>query len=265
MTTDILRRNYIEATYDKDSLQIGNFNTISGSVKIGKNVKIGNNCTIEGNITIGDNCIIGNNVTIVNNVIIGNGNQIFSGCQIGYPAQHLSPHSIDDKSIEIGNNNVFRENCTIHQPFSQEKTVIKDNCFIMINTNIPHDAVIHNNVTIAYNVAIGGHCEIFEYANLGLNATLHQNVKVGKFAMIGMNTEIKKNVLPFETIHNKTSKNIKINRIGFERKYCGELNIKNIEEYFEYILQNKSLPQNIGNELDEILEPFKNSHNGFYC
>ena len=179
----ILRNNYIEAIYDKDSLKIGNFNTISTDVKVGKNVIIGNNCTLEGNITIGDDCIIGNNVTIVNNVTIGDNNQIFSGCNIGYSAQHLATHSIDDKSIVIGNDNVFRENCTIHLPFSLDKTIIKNNCFIMVNTNIPHDAIIHNNVTIAYNVAIGGHCEIFEFANIGLNATLHQNVKIGAFSI----------------------------------------------------------------------------------
>ena len=246
MSTDILKRNYIEATYNKNSLKIGNFNTVSGNVTIGNNVVIGNNCTIEGNIIIGDNCFIGNNVTIINNVIIGNKNQILSGCNIGYPAQHIVKHDIANKSIEIGDSNIFRENCTIHLPFSSDKTIIKNNCFIMVNTNIPHDAIIHNNVTIAYNVAIGGHCEIFEFANIGLNATLHQNVKIGAFAMVGMGTEIKKDVLPFLIIHNSNTKFFKINEIGFKRNYVGDINFKQIEEFKAKVLKDKKLPHTLG-------------------
>jgi UDP-N-acetylglucosamine acyltransferase len=256
--------NIIEANIPND-LQIGNFNTIKGNINIGKNVKIGNNCTIIGNIIIGDNCIIDNNITIINNVKIGNNNQIYSGCSLGYPAQHLNEHSIKDKYIEIGANNIFRENCTIHLPYSNNKTIIKNNCFIMTNTNIPHDAIIHSNVIIAYNVAIGGHCEIFEYANIGLNATIHQNIKIGAYCMIGMNCEIKKDVLSFMTIYNKTQKVIKINEIGFKLKYKGNLTIKNIKEYKQHLNKDKSISKKFGNELDEILKPFKESNNRFYC
>jgi UDP-N-acetylglucosamine acyltransferase len=263
MDSNTLLRNQIDAVYSKN-FKVGNFNTVKGNVTIGNNVIIGNNCTIDGNITIGDNCNIGNNVTIINNVTLGNNNQIYSGCKIGYPAQHLTEHSIADKSIEIGNNNIFRENCTIHLPYILDKTTIKDFCFIMVNTNIPHDAIIHNNVIIAYNVAIGGHCEVFEYANLGLNSTIHQNIKIGAYAMIGMNTEIKKDVLPFVTIHNKTSKLIKINKIGFERKYKGNIALKEIENYIELISKNKSLPETLNSNLDYLLKPFKENNRIFY-
>jgi len=256
--------NLIDVKLD-ESVKIGQFNVIKENVKIGKNVKIGNGCTIEGNIEIGDGCEIGNNVTIINNVKIGRKNQIFSGCCIGYSAQHLNEHSIENKYIEIGENNIFRENCTVHLSYSNKKTIIKNNCFFMVNTNIPHDAIIYNNVIIAYNVAIGGHCEIFECANIGLNSTIHQNVKIGPYCMIGMNCEIKKDVLPFTTIYNKTEKVLKLNEIGFEKKYQGNLTIQDIKNYQKYVNVNKSLPQNLGNELDKILEPFKNSNNGFYC
>ena len=265
MLKDILRRNYFKATYDDSTLEIGNFNTINGNIKIGRNVVIGNNCTIEGDITIGDDCVIGNNVTIVNNVVIGHANQLYSGCNIGYPAQHLIKYDLSDKSIEIGDNNIFRENCSIHLPFSSNKTVIKSNCFIMVNTNIPHDAIIHNNVTIAYNVAIGGHCEIFEFANIGLNSTLHQNIKIGAFAMIGMGTEIKKDVLPFLIVHNSNTKIFKINKIGFERNYKGGITFKQVEEFKVKILKEKKLPDAFENEFDKLLEPFKKSTNKFYC
>ena len=253
----IVKNNYIEATYDNNSLKIGNFNTISRNVKLGKNIVIGNNCTIEGDVIIGDNCIIGNNVTIINNVTIGNNNQIFSGCNIGYPAQHLISNSIEDKYIEIGDANIFRENCTIHLPFKQNKTIIQNNCFIMVNTNIPHDAKIHNNVVISYNVAIGGHCEIFDFVNIGLNATIHQNIKIGAYSLVGMGTEITKNVLPFLTIHNTNTKILKINKIGFERNYRGSIKFNEIENFKLYFAKYNKVPTNLSSEFKEMIKPFK--------
>ena len=253
-----------EVEYDKKTLKIGNFNTLKGTIKIGNHVEIGNGCTIEGNITIGDNTILGNNISIVNSVIIGNNNQIFSGTKIGYQAQHKKRHSLENKNITIGNDNIIRENCTIHLPYSSKETIIKNNCFIMVNTNIPHDAIIHNNVTIAYNVAIGGHCEIFEHVNIGLNATLHQSVKIGQFSIIGMNTEIKKNVLPFSMIYNQTKKIIKVNKVGIKRGYKGDIEMKDIELFNEYITKYKKLPNNLDSEFETIIKQFKDPKSIFY-
>lgn len=256
--------NLIDVKLD-ENVKIGQFNIIKGNVKIGKNVKIGNGCTIEGNIEIGDYCEIGNNVTIVNNVKIGKNNKIYSGCCIGYPAQHLNEHSIEDKCIEIGENNIFRENCTVHLPYSNKKTIIKNNCFFMVNTHISHDTIIYNNVITANNVAIGGHCEIYEYANIGLNVSIHQFCKIGHYCMVGMGSSIIKDVLPFYMVTGFRNVKLSLNLIGFRRKYRGNLTIQDIKNYKKYVDVNKSLPQDLGNELDKILEPFKNSNNGFYC
>jgi len=254
--------NYIDKNvlYSKEMVTIGYFNTISGKVIIEDGVSIGNGCTIEGDITIGKGTTIGNNVTIINCVTIGKNNQIFSGISIGYDAQHRASTPPHNRSIVIGDNNIIRENVTIHLPYSSSLTTIKDRCFIMVNCNIPHDAIIHSDVTIAYNVAIGGGCEIFDYANIGLNATLHQGVKIGQSAMIGMGTEIAKDVLPFATIYNKTKKIIKINNIGIARNLTNSITQEEIESFYKYIQQYNQFPLNISKEFKKILEPFKESN-----
>ena len=253
--------NYISKNviYNKNRITMGRFNSISGKVTIGNDVSIGNGCTIEGDIIIEEGTTIGNNVTIINCVKIGKNNQIFSGVSIGYKAQHKKENFPHKRSILIGDNNIIRENCTIHLPYGSNFTTIKNSCFIMVNSNIPHDATIHNHVTIAYNVAIGGSCEIFEYANIGLNSTLHQGVKIGQSSMIGMGTEIKKDVLPFSTIYNKTEKVIKINYVGIERNFSNSITIEEIDFFYTYIKKYKRFPPNLSEEFQNILTPFKDA------
>ena len=256
--------NIIEIEIDK-SVSIGNFNTIKGNVKIGKNIQIGNNCTFEGDISIDDNTIIGNNVVILNNVKIGKNNRICSGCIFGYEAQHLSKTEIKQPLIEVGNRNTFRENCTIHKPFSTKKTKIYSNCYFMVNTNIPHDAIIHDNVTIAYNVAIGGHCEIYDYANIGLNVSIHQFVKIGAYSMIGMGSIITKDVLPFYLIYGNSPTIVKLNQIGFERNYKGSGSFEELETIYQN-LSNKNKSNNYYNttDLGLILKKFISKSSTFY-
>ena len=69
------------------------------------------------------------------------------------------------------------------------------------------------------------------------------------------------NVLPFLIIHNNNNKVYKINKIGFERNYKGDIKFDLIEDYKNTIIQEKKLPYNLGIDFDEILEPFKKSDN----
>jgi UDP-N-acetylglucosamine acyltransferase len=249
--------NIVDKNIDLSSVKLGSFNTLQGNIEFGKDVEIGNCCTIVGDIKIGDGTKIDNNVTIINRVVIGKDNHIYSNCSFGYEAQHLKEHSLEDKSIVIGDNNTFRENSSVHMPFGSNVTKIGNNNYIMLNVNIPHDAILGDNIVIAYNAAIGGHCKIGNYVNIGLNSTIHQRIIIGDYAMIGMGCEITKDVLPFLTIHNQTKKVLKINKIGFERNFNGEISLEDILKYKEKLIEEKSLPFDINKELSDLLEPFK--------
>ncbi len=239
--------------------------------KVPSNTHFGDYCVIGPDVKIGKNCFIGNRVTIVGNVEIGDNNIIVDGTCIGYEPQHLLYYKEDRKQginskIVIGNDNIIRENCTIHQPYSGTVTSIGDNNFFMVNTHIAHNCIIGNNTIIANNVALGGHCKVRSYANIGLNTCIHQYTRIGEYSMIGMGSVVTKDVLPFHLVAGtRDDMKVAINVIGYSRNYKGHIKLAHIkhlrmENYPTYDVNDDMCP-----ELHKLMAEFReNTKNGIY-
>ena len=77
------------------------------------------------------------------------------------------------------------------------KTVIGNNCLLMISSHIAHDCHIGNDVVIANNVPLGGHVTIEDSVVIGGNSAVQQFTRIGRLAMIGGMTGVLKDVIPF--------------------------------------------------------------------
>ena len=75
--------------------------------------------------------------------------------------------------IRIGSRNVIREFATIQSP-TKALTVVGDDCFLMTQTHVPHDAYIGHRVTMANGTHVAGHCIIQDDVTLGLSSTVRQ-------------------------------------------------------------------------------------------
>jgi UDP-N-acetylglucosamine acyltransferase len=151
-------------------------------------------------------------------VVIGSGNTIGPYVCIGTDAQSTKDSS--DGTIEIGNNNVFREFSTVHLPTKHSYlTKIGSNNFFMVGSHIAHDCVIEDNITLCNNALIAGHTHIMKGSTIGLGTTIHQFQCVGSYSMIGMNSVITKYsiISPGEIWAGNPAKYIKENTIGLER------------------------------------------------
>lgn len=234
--------NQVGDDVDLGNATLGCFNRIEGRVTLGKNVVIGNHCTLLGTITIGDGTVIDNNVTILNTVRIGAENRIFSGTAIGYPAQHTATYDHGSKVISIGDGNTFRENITVHLPYSRDVTEIGSHGYFMANTHFPHDVIVADHVITSNNTAIGGHSSIGQFAFIGLNSCIHQFSRIGAYAMVGMGSAITKDVLPFHTaVGSANSVKLKLNEIGFQRNYQGPITLEDLREARANIQATRSL------------------------
>ena len=79
----------------------------------------------------------------------------------------------DNGKVSIGNSNMFREFVTINFPvFETLTSLIKNSCYFMARTHLPHDVIVNNSVTMATNSLIGGHCIVDDYAYIGLGSLL---------------------------------------------------------------------------------------------
>ena len=124
---------------------IHNSSVIDKKAKIGKNVRIGPFCYIGPKVQIGDNVELISNIHIEGNTKLEQGTKIFPFASIGTQPQDLK-YKGEDNSLEIGKNNIIREYVTIN-PGTEGgggKTVIGNNCLLMISSHIAHDlSLIH--------------------------------------------------------------------------------------------------------------------------
>ena len=225
---------------------IHNSSVIDKQAKIGKNVKIGPFCYVGPKVLIGDNVELISNIHIEGNTKLGQGTKIFPFASIGTPPQDLK-YKGESNSLEIGENNVIREYVTIN-PGTEGgggKTVVGNNCLLMISSHIAHDCKIGNDVVIANNVPLGGHVIIEDSVVIGGNSAVQQFTRIGRLAMIGGMTGVLKDVIPFGLSFGNRNYLRGINIIGLKRKKYDNKKIIELDKAYKKIFSSKNLHENL--------------------
>ena len=116
---------------------------IEPGAQIGENVSIGPWTYIGKDVVIGDNCDIRSNVVIKGPTTIGKNNTIYQFATIGEDCQDLK-YAGEPTQLIIGDNNTFRECCTIHRGTIQDNslTQIGSNNLFMAYTHVAHDCMV---------------------------------------------------------------------------------------------------------------------------
>jgi len=226
---------------------IHNSSVIDKKAKIGKDVKVGPFCYIGPEVQIGDSVQLISNVHIEGNTKIGKNTKIFPFASIGTSPQDLK-YKGESNSLEIGENNAIREYVTIN-PGTEGgggKTVVGNNCLLMISSHIAHDCYIGNNVVIANNVTLGGHVTIEDSVVVGGNSAVQQYTRIGRLAMIGGMTGVLKDVIPFGLSFGNRNYLRGINLIGLKRNKYDNKKIMELSAAFKKIFSSKNLHENLG-------------------
>ena len=219
---------------------------VDAKAKVASSAEIGPYTVIGSNVEIGENVKIHSHVNISGNTVIGKGNTIYTFASIGNDPQDLKYNGEETKLI-IGDNNKIREYVTIN-PGTEKgggKTIIGNNCLLMISSHVAHDCLIGNNVVIANNVPLGGHVTIEDSVVIGGNSAVQQFTRIGRLAMIGGMTGVLKDVIPFGLSLGNRNYLRGINIIGLKRKKYENKKIIELDEAFKKILQSKNLHENL--------------------
>ena len=237
---------------------------INPKAKISKNVKIGPFCYIGPDVQLGENVELISNVHLEGNTKIGNGTRVFPFASIGTQPQDLK-YKNEKNSTVIGDNNIIREYVTIN-PGTEgggSKTIIGNNCLLMISSHVAHDCKIGNEVIIANNVPLGGHVTIEDAVVIGGNSAVQQFTRIGRLAMIGGMTGVLKDVIPFGLSIGNRNYLQGLNLIGLRRKKYENKKIMGLDKAYKEIFSSKNLHENlseingkhIDNELvNEVIE-----------
>ena len=125
------------------------------------------------------------------------------------------------------------------------KTIIGNNCLLMISSHIAHDCNIGNDVVIANNVPLGGHVTIEDSVVIGGNSAVQQFTRIGRLAMIGGMTGVLKDVIPFGLSFGNRNYLRGINLIGLKRKKYENKKIMELDTAFKKIFSSKNIHENL--------------------
>ncbi len=211
---------------------------VDPDAKIGADVEIGPFCIIGPQAVIGEKTIVQSHVVIEGEVAIGTGNFIGHGAIIGAPPQDVSFSPERKTSVEIGNDNIIREYCTIHRGSPDgSATEIGDKNFLMAGAHVGHNCVIGNNVVIANNCLLAGHVRVDDGAFLGGGSTFHQHMHVGRLVMVQGSSAFGKDLPPF-VIAAERNFVFGLNVIGLRRAGFSAKDRDEIKAAFKLVYQS---------------------------
>ena len=208
------------------------------NAKIGENVTISNFSTISDDVVIGDGTWIGPNVTIFPGARIGKNCKIFPGAVIAAVPQDLKFNG-EYTTVEIGDNNVIRECCTINRGTSASgKTVIGNNNLLMAYVHVAHDCVVGNNCVFANNSTLAGHVIVGDYVVLGGMTACLQFIHVGSHVITAGGSMVNKDIPPFVRAANLPISFVGINSVGLQRRGFPMERINTIKEIYHILYQS---------------------------
>ncbi|TKB50809.1 acyl-ACP--UDP-N-acetylglucosamine O-acyltransferase [Ferrimonas aestuarii] len=227
---------------------------------IGENVTIGPFSVIGAGVVIGDNNWIGSNVVIKGPTTIGSGNKFFQFSSIGEECQDKK-YAGEATRLEIGDNNVFRECCTVHRGTIQDEglTKIGSGNLFMAYTHVAHDCVVGDNVILANNASIAGHVHVGDHAILGGMTGVHQFVKIGAHAFTAGCSLVLQDVPPYVMASGQSAVPRGINSEGLKRRGFSKEAVSAIRKAYKLLYRSslttvEALPQlrELAEEHDEV-------------
>ncbi len=212
---------------------------IDPSANIDSTVEIGAYSVIGPNVTIASGCWVGPHVVIDGPTTIGRDNKIFQFASIGAAPQDLK-YNNEPTRLEIGERNIFRENCTINRGTTKDQLVTKianDNLF-MAGSHVGHDCVIGSHCVFANYATLGGHVWMGDWVHMGGFSGVHQFCKVGAHAFIANNTAVTRDVPPFVMAVGRPAEPHSVNAEGLKRRGYSTEQIRNIRDAYKVLYRS---------------------------
>ncbi len=227
--------------------------------KIGKGVTISNFSTIYEDVVIGDNTWIGPNVTIFPGARIGKNCKIFPGSVIAAIPQDLKFNG-EYTTVEIGDNNVIRECCTINRGTAASgKTVIGHDNLIMAYVHVAHDCVVGNYCVFANNTTLAGHIIVGDWTVLGGKTAILQFVHIGPHVITQGGSLVNKDIPPYVKAARFPIQFAGVNTLGLHRRGFTQQAVDNIQDIYRLLFQKGF---SVSHAVELIKEQYGNTDEG---
>jgi len=230
---------------------------ISDSAVIGNNVTIGPFCIVGDDVEIADNCVFTSHVVVKGPTRIGKNNVFFQFCSIGEDCQDKK-YAGEQTFLEIGDDNVFRESCTVHRGTVQDQRITKigNRNLFMVNSHVAHDCILGDDNILANNCAVAGHVHIGDHVILGGMTAVHQFCHIGSHSFAGGGAIILRDVPPYVMVSGLKHIPQGINSEGLKRRGFQSASIMAIKRAYKSIYRKGNTVEEAIGEIEAMREEF---------
>ena len=213
---------------------------VSPQARLASDVEVGPFTVIGADVEIGPGSWIGPHAVINGPTRIGAGNKVFQFASLGDAPQDKK-YKGEPTRLEIGDRNVFRENCTVNRGTVHDKGVTRvgdDNLF-MAYSHVGHDCQVGSKTVFANCAALGGHVEIGDWVILGGLTAVHQFVKVGAHAFLAGGAIVQRDVPPYVMVAGNPAQPHAVNSEGLKRRGFTEEQVRNVRDAYRILYRSE--------------------------
>jgi UDP-N-acetylglucosamine acyltransferase len=213
---------------------------ISDQAQLAPDVRVGPFSVIGAGVVIGPRTVVGPHVVINGPTTIGADNRILQFASLGDAPQDKK-YQGEPTRLEIGDRNIFRENCTANRGTTHDQGVTRigsDNLF-MAYSHVAHDCVVGSNTVFANCAALGGHVEIGDWVILGGLTAVHQFTKIGAHAFLAGGAIVTRDVPPYVMVAGNPAAPHAVNAEGLRRRGFSEPQIRNIRDAYRVLYRSE--------------------------
>ena len=229
---------------------------IHPAASLGDGTAVGPFSVIGADVTLGPGCEIGPHAVIEGPTVMGARCKVFPFACIGMAPQDLKYRG-ERTTIEIGDENVFREGVTVHRGTAGGGGVtrIGSGNLLMAQTHVAHDCQVGSHVIFANAATLAGHVVVEEGATIGAFSGVHQFCRVGEHAYVGGYSVITQDALPYVLTVGNRAKSFGINVVGLERKNFPPQTVQALRQAYRILFRSRLT-------LDEALDRLQNEFAG---
>ncbi|MFK7976576.1 MAG: acyl-ACP--UDP-N-acetylglucosamine O-acyltransferase [Halioglobus sp.] len=209
---------------------------VDPSASLAEDVEVGPWTYIGPQVEIGPGSVIEPHVVIRGPTVMGANNHIYQFSSVG-EATPDQKYRGEPTRLMIGDNNIIRENVTLHRGTVQGRaeTTIGDDNLIMANVHVGHDSIIGNHVVLVNNAALAGHVTVGDWAVLSGYTLVHQFCQIGAHSFSGMGSAIGKDVPAFVTVSGAPAQAKSVNAEGLRRRAFSPSAISQLRRAFKIL------------------------------
>ncbi len=214
---------------------------ISPRARLGVGVQIGAYAVVGDDVELGEGCVLQHHAMVQGPARLGRGNQVYSFAVIGGDPQDFT-FAGERVSLEVGDENTFREFCTVNRGTAKGGGVTRlgSHNLIMNYAHIGHDDQIGSHTVFVNGATLAGHVTVDDYATIGAFCPVHQFCRIGRHAYIAANTVITQDVPPFSKIvAPRETRCYGLNAVGLERHGFSAERIAALEKAYRLLLRSK--------------------------